>query len=170
MNRIGIVTFQIRIARCVAALSWMLPAVFLTLVVIGEGTNAQGGLNPAMEQIRARHQEVLDEMNARDKNGNAAPLDDPKIPDLLKKGWNLAGLWAAEYLESHPRPSGRELERIFEGFAAEPKGYKSKHGSFLEYRDYSFSGGAVAISPDIYVVHASYALDFPSTGTFMVVA
>jgi hypothetical protein len=126
--------------------------------------------NAELEQIRVQHQQILNAMNARDKDGKAADLDDPKMPSLLKAGWHLAGLWAAEYFDSNPRPSRRELDRIFDGFSPEPQGYKSKYGDFLEYRDYHFTGSAVRVGSDIYVVEGAYALDFPSTGTFMVVA
>jgi hypothetical protein len=124
----------------------------------------------SLEQLRIQHQAVLAEMSAKDKDGKAADLDDPKMPGLLKRGWSLAGMWAAEYFESHSRPSNRDLEKIFDDFAPEPKGYKSKYGDFLEYQDYRLMGNAVRIGSDVYVVTASYVLNFPSTGTFMIVA
>jgi hypothetical protein len=61
------------------------------------------------------------------------------------------------------------LERIFEDFAPRPRGVKSQYGDFLEYSESSVAGSAVRIAPSVYVVEASYGVDF-RTGTFMVVA
>jgi hypothetical protein len=96
-------------------------------------------------------------------------LDDPRVPGIVKKGWELAGAWAAAYIEAQPDASTRELERIFVDFAPKPRGVKSRHGDFLEYSEYSLTGSAVRIAPSVYVVEASYAVDF-GTGAFMVVA
>ena len=126
-------------------------------------------LTPRLEQLRAEHLRVLEQLNEKNASGNVMELDDPRIPDLVKKGWNLAGEWAAEYFETHPAPSARDLKLIFEDFAPKPQGVKSKYGDFLEYRDYSFAGSAVRVGPSTYVVEASYGVDF-LTGTFMVVA
>jgi len=97
-------------------------------------------------------------------------LDDPRLPSLLKRGWSLAGQWAAEYLETHPEPSQTELDHIFDGFAPEPKPVKFEHGYVEEPTEYSFSGKAISVGLHTYVVEAAYTgIDFP-TGTFMVVA
>jgi hypothetical protein len=88
-------------------------------------------LTPRLEQLRAEHLRVLEQLNEKNASGNVMELDDPKIPDLVRKGWNLAGEWAAEYLETHPAPSARDLKPIFEDFAPKPQGVKSKHGDFL---------------------------------------
>jgi len=127
------------------------------------------GTIPRLEQIRVQHQHILDQLNQRDGRGNVMELDDPRIPALVKKGWDLAGAWAAEYLEIHPRSSEGELKAIFDDFAPKPRGSKSKYGDFLEYTDYSFEGSAVRVGPSTYVAEASYGVDF-RTGTFMVVA
>jgi hypothetical protein len=155
-----------RIAACLA----LLPAMLSAQSVSEAGNQASRNLQEIFERLKMQHKEVLDAMNAREKDGEAAPLDDPKMPSLLKKGWVLAGEWASAYFESHSQPSEQDLARLFDGFAQEPKGYKSKYGNFLEYRDYRFSGNAVQIGSDIYVVCASYFLGFPPTGTFLVVA
>jgi hypothetical protein len=124
---------------------------------------------PALDKLRAAHQRVLDDLNAKNTGGIPLELDDPQVPELLKQGWGAAGAWAAAYLEAHPAPSTRELARIFEGFAPAPRGVKSKYGDFLEYPGYRFTGAAVRIGASLYVVQASYFMD-TSTGTFMVVA
>jgi len=122
------------------------------------------------EQLRIKHKAVLDEMNKIGPDGNPAQLDDPKMPALLKRGWELAGKWAAAYFETHPRPSDDELNSIFEEFAEKPKGEKSKYGDFFEYHEYVINGRAVKVGSDIYVVTSSYALNFPETATFIIVA
>jgi hypothetical protein len=129
----------------------------------------RGATMPALEQLRAGHQQVLDDLNGKGVGGRPLSLDDPRVPALLSRGWSLAGAWAAAYLETHPAPSTRELKWIFEGFAPKPRGIRSKYGNFLEYHDYSFTGSAVRIGVAVYVVQASYWMD-TSTGTFIVVA
>jgi hypothetical protein len=124
---------------------------------------------PGLDQLRAEHQRVLEELNKSGAKGQPLSLDDPRASELLKRGWTIAGAWAAAYLENHPTPSNRELEHIFDGFAPEPQGVKSEYGDFLEYREYNFSGRAVRIGEGIYVVESHYFRD-TSTGTFMVVA
>jgi hypothetical protein len=122
-----------------------------------------------LRELRAEHQRVLDELNSADSRGRHLELDDERVPTLLKKGWDLAGTWAAAYLEAHPAPSKSDLAHIFQGFAPEPRGVKSQYGDFLEYPDYPFTGDAVRIAPSVYVVEARYFRD-TVTGTFMVVA
>src|SRR5262249_19526313 len=117
----------------------------------------------------AEHQRVLDELNVKNADGNVMELDDERVPALVKKGWQLAGAWAATYIEAHPAASKRDLERIFEGFALKPRGVKSQYGDFLEYSEYSLEGRALRIEPSVYVVAASYGVEF-RTDTFMVIA
>jgi hypothetical protein len=149
-----------------------LAAVFfpmLLLPFVQAAQLAQTAATPLPEQLRAEHQRVLDDLNVKDTNGKPMELDDPRVPGLARHGWELAGAWAATYLETHRAPSKHNLERIFEGFAPAPRGTKSQYGNFLEYSDYSLQGSAVQIGPSVYVVEASYGVDF-STSTFMVVA
>jgi len=113
-----------------------------------------------MDELRIEHLRVLDALNTKDSNGKLPELDDPQIPELVKKGWDLAAAYAAAFLEMNPRPSASDLDRIFAGFPA------SSSGAGPQYR---FRGSAVQIGPSIYVVQASYGVDF-LTGTFMVVA
>jgi hypothetical protein len=154
------------------AMTWWLAGFFLAAFP-GPFSNAeilqQGVTTPTLDQLRAEHQQVLNELNTKNSEGRVPDLDDPRIPELFKKGWSLAGAWAAAYLENHPTPSKRELEHVFDGFAPEPRGVKSDYGDFLEYHDYNFSGRAIRIGHGIYVVEASY-FGNSSTGTFMVVA
>jgi hypothetical protein len=156
---------RISIASCLAA---FLPFVFLVLAT-GAATPQQHTTTATPEQLRAEHQRVLDQLNVKDAKGKPLELDDPKVPQLLKKGWGLAGQWAAAYFDAHPSPSTQNLQHIFEGFAPEPQGVKSPYGNFLEYHDYYFTGCAVRIAPSVYVLEASYGVEF-RTGTFMVVA
>jgi hypothetical protein len=113
-----------------------------------------------MDELRIEHLRLLEALNTKDADGKPLELDDPQIPELVKKGWGLAGGYAAEYLEMNPRPTTRDLERIFAGFPA------SSAGAGAQYK---FYGSAVQIGPSIYVVQASYGVDF-LTGAFMVVA
>jgi hypothetical protein len=126
--------------------------------------------NPAaLERLRADHQRVLDGLNVKHADGSAIDLDDPRVPGLLKRGWALAGEWAAAYLATHPALSASDLKRIFDGFAPKPRGVKSKYGEFLEYPDYNFEGDAIRLGPAVFVVHARY-FRWGGTDTFMVVA
>jgi len=113
-----------------------------------------------MDQLRAAHLSVLKELDGKDAKGNPMELDDPRIPDLLKRGWELAGAYAALYIEYNPDPSKHTLKSIFDGFPS------SLNGTGPEY---TFRGSAVQIGPSIYVVEASYGVEF-RTGAFMVVA
>ena len=120
-----------------------------------------------MEQIRAEHQHLLDELNGKEGKAGVLELNDPRVPELFKKGWDLAGDWASAYLESHEGPSTPELGRIFEGFVPKVRAAKAKNGD-IEDSEYVFSGGAVRIGPAAYVVQARYSHE-SSIGTFMVV-
>ncbi len=122
-----------------------------------------------MERLRNEHRHILDELNTKDADGKLMELDDPRVPALLRTGWDLAGQWAAAYVEVHTTASRRDLVGIFDGFAPPPRGVKSQFGDFLEYSEYSLRGRAIRIGPSVYVVEASYGVDF-LTGTFMVVA
>ena len=156
--------FRAAMALCVAGSS-----LVLFSGASANATSDQQGEAPTQGQLKAEHQRVLDELNVKDSEGRVLNLDDPRIPELLKKGWSLAGAWAAAYLENHPRSSKQELEHIFDDFAPAPRGVKSEYGDFLEYHDYNLSGSAVRIADGIYVVEASYFRD-SAVGTFMVVA
>jgi hypothetical protein len=143
--------------------------ISLTLTVARAADPPRHETTPRLEQLKGEHQHILDQLNEKDGRGNAMELDDPRIPALLRKGWDLAGAWAAEYLEIHPRPSRRGLKGIFEDFAPKPRGSKAKYGDYLEYNEHFFNGSAVRVGPSTYVVEASYGVDF-RTSTFMVVA
>jgi len=147
-----------------SGLRWLLVVVLCSFAFAADN-NAQ----PSSSQIRLQHQQVLDALNALDSSGKHLYLDDPGIPVLLQRGWTLAGDWAATYLDSHPNPSKRDLQHIFDGFAPKPRGIKSKYGDFLEYPDYSFTGDAISVGNSVYVIEASYFRD-TETGTFIVVA
>jgi len=154
------------------AMTWPVVGFLLALspVHFAQATNPpQSATTPVLDQLRVEHQRVLDDLNAKDAEGRPMELDDPRVPEILKKGWDLTGAWASAYFEAHSAPSTRELEQIFDGFAPKPQGVKSPYGDFLEYHDYTFWGSAVRIGPSIYVIRASYGIDF-LTGTFMVVA
>jgi hypothetical protein len=137
-------------------------------VALGAG-QSRTALSPVMERLRNEHQHILDELNTKDADGKLMELDNPRVPALLREGWDVAGQWAAAYLEVHTTASRRDLVGIFDGFAPAPRGVKSQFGDFLEYSEYSLSGSAIRIGPSVYVVEASYGVEFP-TGTFMVVA
>lgn len=145
---------QPSILLCLAAFIAALPSAF------AQTEHSPDTQRPPMEELRIEHLRVLDELNVKDADGKPAELDDPQIPELVKHGWSLAGAYAAAYLDIHPTPLTRDLERIFAGFAPAPDGTKPR---------YDFRGSAVRIGPSIYVVQASYGVDF-LTGTFMVVA
>lgn len=134
-----------------------------------EASNHPQRRTPIQERLRAEHNHILDDLNSVDAQGTRLSWEDARTPGLLKRGWDLAGEWAADYIEMHPHASALELKNIFQGFAPEPKGVKSKYGDFLEYPNYCFTGSAISIGPAIHVVKATYFRD-SSTGTFMVVA
>lgn len=121
------------------------------------------------DQLRVEHITILNGMNAKDATGKPLDLDDPKVSELLKRGWRLAGDWAATYFEAHPSPSQLELSKVFDGFTPKPHGVKSQYGDFLEYPEYSFTGSAVRIAASVFVVQAQYFRD-TETGAFMVIA
>src|SRR5579864_8529810 len=145
--------FRYAIRFCVAVFLLALPLAF------GQSEYTPRG-RPPMDQFRIAHLGVLHALNIKDANGKPMELDDPRVPELLKRGWGLAGAYAAQYLEYNPRPSKRDLDWIFAGFPSS----LDASGS-----GYSFQGSVVQIGPSTYVVEARYAIDFP-TGTFMVVA
>jgi|GEM_PF-1256027 hypothetical protein len=156
------------------AMAWCTAGLFLAVLSLESAQAANPPrivTMPALDQLKAEHQRVLDDLNGKHVRGHAHPLelDDPQVPEILKRGWGLAGAWAAAYFETHPTPSARELERIFEGFAPKPRNAKSPSGSTLKPHEYSFEGSAVRIGAAIYVVQARYWMG-NSTGTFMVVA
>ena len=122
-----------------------------------------------LQDLRVEHDHVLAKLNEKNPDGKVMELDDPRVPDLLHEGWQLAGEWAAAYLEGHPHASPRDLQQIFAGFAPKPKSAPSQYGSYLEYNEYSLTGSAVRVAPSVYVVEASYGVDF-RTSTFMVVS
>lgn len=146
-------------------------SILLCAMTVGAWAQASPPSTPraSLDALRAQHQVVLDALNGKDSAGTPVKLDAPKVPALIKQGWRLAGEWAAAYLETHPAPSTLDLKNIFKGFAPPPHGVKSQYGNFLEYKDYSLQGAAHRIAKDVYVVEASYGIDFPTT-TFMVVA
>ena len=154
---------QIRFALAVASI--LIPP--LTFAHASQGTRPP--TTTRLGQLRGEHLRVLDQLNEKDASGKLMELDDPRVPALVRKGWDLAGAWAAEWLETHPKPSTRDLKRIFDGFTTEPQAVKSKYGDFLEYGDYHFRGSAVRVGFSVYVAEASYGIDF-QTATFMVLA
>lgn len=149
-------------------LAVLLPSAYPQTISILADSNRSAS-QPQLERIRIEHQHILGQLNAKDSNGNVLSLDDPRVPALLKKGWGLAGEWAALYLEDNPSPTKHELDHIFDGFAPSPRGVKSEFGNFVEYHDYNFNGTALRIGNSAYVAYANYFTD-TSTGSFMVLA
>jgi len=121
------------------------------------------------KQLRSQHDQVLKEMDSEGEKGAPIDLDNPKAPLLLKKGWALAGEWAALYFDAHPAAAPKQQFTMFEGFAPSPKGVKSQFGDFLEYPTWSFAGRSTRIAHDVYVVQSVY-WTINSTATFFVVA
>src|SRR5262249_58404422 len=111
-------------------------------------------------ELKSKHLDLLEKLNAKDANGQLMEFDASRIPSLLQKGWSLAGAYAAQYLEANPTPSARDLDGIFAGFAPPPHAVKSRYGNFLEHDTYGFRGNAVRIAPFVYVVQASYGVEF----------
>lgn len=122
-----------------------------------------------VEHLKSEHQQVLDQLNTTGEKGGPLKLDDKKVPGLLKRGWTLAGQWAAAYLNNNPGPTPKQLKEMFVGFAPKPEGVKSQYGDFLEYHVYCFEGSVVRVAPTVYVAQARYWKD-SSTGTFFVLA
>ena len=84
----------------------------------------------SLDHLTKQHQRILDQLNTPD-DGKIMHLDDPRVPGLLKQGWQIAGEWAAAYFNAHPEPTKSELTNIFAGFAPPPNATKSQYGDFL---------------------------------------
>jgi len=108
--------------HCISQGLAVVALITLMLTFARAGNQASRRSTPRLEQLKAEHLRILEQLNQRDGRGNVMELDDPRIPALLKKGWGLAGAWAAEYLEIHPGPSRRELKVLFKDFAPKPQG------------------------------------------------
>jgi len=156
---------QARLVRCFAVI--LVATSLLCPAQVQNSTDPGASLTAGY--IRSQHLGVLDALNGIGRGNKPLDLGDPDVPALVNRGWDLAGQWAAKFLDTHRTPSKIELQRIFQGFAPKPEGTKSKYGNFLEYEKYWFAGEAIRIAPAIYVVHGSYGMDF-STGTFIVAA
>jgi hypothetical protein len=121
-----------------------------------------------MELIHA-HQSVLERMNTPGNHGKPPQLSDARMSPLLTEGWQLAGEWAAAWLDRHPNPSVKELDNLFVDFTPPPSYPEVYNPNQPEL--YAMEGSATRIATDIYVVTAAYEMDSPpATATFIVVA
>lgn len=119
-----------------------------------------------MELIHA-HRSVLERMNAPGNHGKPPQLGDMRMKPLLNEGWQLAGQWAAAWLDLHPDPSAKDLENLFVDFTPPPPHPEVYDPSQPEL--YAMEGSATRIATDVYVVTAAYEED-NATSTFFIVA
>ena len=123
-----------------------------------------------MQQLKDAHVSVIDRMNAPGPDGRLPQLEDERISPSLKEGWQLAGAWAADWLEMHPGASGRTRSKLFAQFSP-PSGNAGVYDLKTPDR-YALDGFATPIGKDVYVVAANYSETQGAcgAGTFMVVA
>src|SRR5579872_4772002 len=83
---------------------WFLAVCFFSVFLSPRACFGQSdsAMNLSLDRLSAEHPRVLDELNDKNVAGNPIPLDDPRVPELVKRGWTLAGAWAAQYIEAHP--------------------------------------------------------------------
>src|SRR5580704_9650149 len=94
---------------------FLLTALFIFSLGIATQLYA-GNLPQQLQQLKDAHQHVIDRMNAPGADGKAPQLDDKRMPPLLKEGWQLAGNWAAAWIEEHPGATGKAMGKLFEQF------------------------------------------------------
>ncbi len=145
-------------------------AFLLVPHVISAGTQpAAPYVTPQMVELIHTHQSVLERMNAPDNKGKRLELDDTQMAPLLTEGWNLAGKWAAGWLDGHPSPSAKDLENLFVDFtppSPHPQVYDPNQPEV-----FAMVGEATRIATDVYVVTAVYEnYTATATATFFVVA
>jgi hypothetical protein len=91
------------------------------------------------------------------------------MSSLLTEGWQLAGEWAAAWLDLHPAPSASDLDDLFVDFTPPPPNSDVYDPNQPEL--YVMEGSATRISTDLYVVRAVYENGTAvATSTFFVVA
>jgi hypothetical protein len=126
-------------------------------------------VTPQMVELIHAHRSVLERMNAPAKDGKPSLLDDARMAPLLTEGWQLAGEWAAAWLDRHPEPSAKDLDNLFVDFTPPPphrEVYDPKQPEL-----YAMEGSATRIATDVYVVRAVYeTYTTAATATFIVVA
>ncbi len=109
-------------------------------------------------------------MNAPGPDGKPPQLDDKRMPPLLNEGWQLAGDWAAAWLDEHPGATSKAMGKLFEQLSPSPDGsgiYDPK-----KPESYALGGFATPIGKGVYVVAAAYyeTQGACGAGTFLVVA
>ena len=122
-----------------------------------------------MKELIRAHRSVLERMNTPGEGGKLRQLDSPVMAPLLTEGWKLAGEWAGAWLDLHPDPSPKDLDKLFVDFTPSPLNPEiySPHLPDL----YAMEGSATRIATDVYVVSAAYEENQSAnaTSTFFVV-
>ncbi|MBI5548216.1 MAG: hypothetical protein HY901_30420 [Deltaproteobacteria bacterium] len=129
--------------------------IFLSLLCFLP-TLAQAAAPSNREEARQALAVVLQEMAP---GGQALSLGDPKMPDLLAKGWRLMGERGAAYLDAHPAATAPELAKELAGLSADKA-------------PWTFSTGVVRLNAEAFVVDSTFSTskDAGATSTFMVLA
>jgi hypothetical protein len=126
-------------------------------------------ITPQMAEIIHAHQSVLDRMNTTGSQGKLPQLTDAQMASLLTEGWQLAGEWAAAWLELHPGATAQELEKIFVDFS-QPPSYPEVYDPNLVER-FAMKGSSTSIAANVYVVSSVYeTYTLAATSSFFVVA
>jgi hypothetical protein len=123
-----------------------------------------------MEQLRSRHEALLKSMNEPDAKHKVADLDDASMEPLLDEGWQLAGVWAADWLEQHPGATSKARRSLFQQLSPSP----DDSGVYDPNKpdSYALGGFATPIGNGVYVVAAAYyhPQSACGVGTFLVVS
>jgi hypothetical protein len=122
-----------------------------------------------MGQLRLRHEALLKRMNEPDTKQRTSDPDDPRMEPLLDEGWQLAGEWAAAWLEQHPGATSKAMGKIFDQFSP-PDRSRMYDPNKLDL--YALGGFASRIGASVYVVSIAYyhVQSACGAGTFLVVA
>ena len=147
--------------------------ILIALVACSLGIASQldaAQLPRQLQQLKNAHQRVIDRMNAPGPDGKPPQLDDKRMPPLLNEGWQLAGDWAAAWLDEHPGATSKAMGKLFEQLSPSPDGsgiYDPK-----KPESYALGGFATPIGKGVYVVAAAYyeTQGACGAGTFLVVA
>jgi hypothetical protein len=120
--------------------------------------------------VRSRHGALLKRMNEPDAQGRISEVDDPRMEPLFDEGWQLAGEWAADWLQRHPSATSKEMKKLFEQLSPPPH----DSGTYDPNKPdrYTLGGFATPIGKGTYVVSAAYyhTQSACGAGTFLVVA
>src|SRR4029077_6869908 len=102
----------------------LLPCAFFPAIAATQSAPIE--TSNSFDKLRKEHQLILNQLNTPNNDAKIMHLDDPRVPGLLKQGWQIAGEWAAAYFNANPTPTKSELTNIFSGFAPPTNATKSQ--------------------------------------------